>query len=340
MNQPRFWSAIALLSVGLWGARGYGDEIQFKNGDRLTGTIDSIDSGKISIDSKVGGKVAADVKDIKTFSTDHPILIKLADGTMARQAVASGPEGQVMVTPEGAAAPRAVEIAQIKQISAPGAHWSGNIVVGGLLARGNTQSESVNMSAHVQRRGEQDRFTFDAGYIFGRERVPGHGTHETANDLFGEAKYDYFLTEKLYAYGNVRAEHDTIAGLDLRLVPGVGVGYQWVETPSLGFNTEAGISYLHREFARDGSDDSVAARLAYHFNWKINEKVGVFHNFEYFPGLNRINNYFFNTDAGVRASLTEKMFTEFKIDYRYDSMPAPGHGPNDIRYILGVGWNF
>lgn len=339
MNQSWLLSAIVLLGVGLSVAPGYGDEIQFKNGDRLTGTIDSIDSGKISIESKVGGKVAADVKDIKTFSTDHPILIKLADGTVAREAVAPGPDGQVMVTPEGAA-PRAVDIAQIRQISALGSHWSGNVVVGGLLARGNTESESLNATAHLQRRGEQDRFTFDAGYIFGRERVPGHGTHETANDLFGEAKYDYFLSQKLYAYGDVRAEHDTIAGLDLRLVPGVGLGYQWVEEPSLGFNTEAGVSYLHRQFAHDGSDDSIAARLAYHLTWKINDKVGVFHDFEYFPGLDRINNYFFNTDAGVRASLTEKMFTEFKIDYRYDSMPSPGHGPNDIRYILGVGWNF
>lgn len=337
-NRPLLFAILLLLTASV--ARVYGDEIQFKNGDRLTGTVESIDGSKLTIDSKVGGKVAADIKDIKTFSTDHPIMVKLADGTVARQAVAPGPDGQVLVTPEGTAAPRAVDISQIKQINPPGAHWSGNVVVGGLLARGNTDSDTVNASVHLQRRGEQDRFTFDGGYIFGRERVPGHGKHETANDLFGEAKYDYFLTEKLYAYGDVRAEHDTIAGLDLRLVPGVGAGYQWVDQPSLGFNTEAGVSYIHREFARDGSDDSVAARLAYHLTWKVNDKVGVFHNFEYFPGLDRIGNYFFTTDAGVRASLTEKMFTEFKVQYTYDSMPSPGHGPNDLRYILGVGWNF
>jgi putative salt-induced outer membrane protein YdiY len=316
------------------------DEVQLKNGDRLTGTVESIDSGKLLVDTKAEGKLSVDLKDIKTFSTDHPIVVKLADGTVARQNVSAGPDGQVMITPEGAAAPRAVEITQLKQINAPGAHWSGNIVVGGLLARGNTDSESVNASVHLQRRGEQDRLTFDAGYIFGRQRIPGDGKHETANDLFGEAKYDYFFTEKVYGFGDVRGEHDTIAGLDLRLVPSAGAGYQWVDTPSLGFNTEAGISFIHREYAHDGTDDALAARLAYHFTWKINDKVGVFHNFEYFPGLNRIDNYFFDTDAGVRASLTEKMFTEFKIDYRYDSRPAPGRGSNDIRYIIGVGWNF
>ena len=66
----------------------------------------------------------------------------------------------------------------------------------------------------------------------------------------------------------------------------------------------------------------------------------VFHDFEYLPGLDSINNYFFDTDAGIRADITEKMFTEFKVQYQYDSRPAPGRGSNDIRYILGVGWSF
>ena len=103
----------------------------------------------------------------------------------------------------------------------------------------------------------------------------------------------------MYGFGDVSAEHDTIAGLDLRLVPSLGVGYQWVETPTLSFNTDAGISYVHRQFAHDGSDDSVAAQLAYHVKWKVNDKVSVFHDLEYYPALSRIDNYFFTANAGV-----------------------------------------
>ena len=335
MRTTWLWAAL-LASAAVASA----DEVQFKNGDRLTGTIVSMDDGKLTIDSAVGGKVTADLKDIKTFSTDHAMVVHLADGTVARRAIGAGPDGQVTVVPEGGAAPRAVELGQLKQIGQPGAHWSGNVTVGGFLARGNTNSDSLTIGGHAERRGETDRFTVDAGYIFGREHVSGHGTHETANDLFGEVKYDYFLNEKLYAYGNVRAEHDTIAGLDLRLTPGVGLGYQWFESPKFSFNTEAGISYIHRSYAHDGSDDAVAARLAYHLKYKFNDKVSAFHDFEYYPGLDRIDNYFFDTDAGIRTSLTDKMFAEFKVDYRYDSRPAPGRGSNDIRYIVGVGWTF
>ena len=118
------------------------------------------------------------------------------------------------------------------------------------------------------------------------------------------------------------------------------MGYQWVDKPRLSFNTEAGAAWLYRSYTHDGSNDNVSLRLAYHLAGKLNDKVGLFHDFEYFPALDRIDNYYFNTDAGIRASITEQMFTQFKIEYRYDAQPAPGRGPSDLRYILGVGWNF
>ena len=44
--------------------------------------------------------------------------------------------------------------------------------------------------------------------------------------------------------------------------------------------------------------------------------------------------------AGIRTTLTDKMFAEFKVQEQYDQRPAPGKGKNDTQFILGVGWNF
>jgi hypothetical protein len=38
--------------------------------------------------------------------------------------------------------------------------------------------------------------------------------------------------------------------------------------------------------------------------------------------------------------MTARMFTQFKIEWKYDAEPAPGAEKNDLRYILGVGWQF
>ena len=46
------------------------------------------------------------------------------------------------------------------------------------------------------------------------------------------------------------------------------------------------------------------------------------------------------TDAGLRVSLTEKLFNELKVEWRHDSSPAPGADRNDLRYLVSVGWQF
>lgn len=153
-------------------------------------------------------------------------------------------------------------------------------------------------------------------------------------------KYDKFWTQKFYSYATARLEHDRIALLYYRVTPGVGVGYQWYESPGFNFNTEAGVSYVHEEFDNDGSNDFIALRLAYHIDKKLNEKVGLFHNLEYLPAFEDPGDYLLNTDAGIRADVTKNFFSEFKVEWKRDSTPAPGALQNDTRFVLGVGWSF
>ncbi|MGB7157078.1 MAG: hypothetical protein WBD40_03365 [Tepidisphaeraceae bacterium] len=57
------------------------DEILFKNGDKLTGKIVSADAGKLVIETAVAGTVTVDMANVKTFSTDAPLDLRLKDGS-------------------------------------------------------------------------------------------------------------------------------------------------------------------------------------------------------------------------------------------------------------------
>jgi len=245
----------------------------------------------------------------------------------------------VAIAPGGALQPQNIPLAQVKYVNFKEG-WTGNVVAGGSLVRGNTNTDTFNASGRLVRRGERDRITLDAGFLYGRQQTPGDGKHETANDWWIGGQYDYFFTPKFYGYANARVERDVIAGISLRLTPGGGLGYQWFDRPDFHLKTEAGVSWLYRDYSHDGSDETVAARLAYHVDKKLNKQVSVFHDFEYFPGLESLSNYYFDTDAGVRADITDHMFSEFKVLYKYDARPAPGKGSSDQQFILGVGWNF
>jgi putative salt-induced outer membrane protein YdiY len=323
-------------------ARANADEILFNNGDRLTGTILSADDGKLKIKTAVAGEVTVELKDVKTFTTDQPITLHLKDGNVIKDKVSAATTQNVVQTVgTGAVTPQDVDLTLVEKLNPPPVKWTGSLVAGAIISSGNTESENYNLSFDAVRRAEVDRLSFAAGYYFGRQTDPDTGVESTTTDnWFVQGKYDYFFTEKFYGYANARVERDRIAALDLRFTPGVGVGYQWVESADFNFNTEAGITWVYEDYETGDSDSHFAARLAYHVDKKINEKVKLFHNLEYLPSLEDIDDFNVNADAGLRATLTDNMFGEAKVEWRYDATPAPGAEKNDLRWVLGVGWTF
>lgn len=339
MNRSVLAAAVATaLAAGTASA----DEVVFNNGDRLTGTVVSAEGGKLTIKSAVAGEIKVDMKDVKTFSTDQPVELKMADGSVIKDQVKAAPEGSGQVETAGTGNVRAqpVSLTEVKQINPPPVRWTGSVLAGGLITRGNSDTDSFNVGADAVRRSEDDRTTVSAGYLYGRQKVPGGDKVTTVDNWFGAAKYDYFFAPKWYAYATMRVERDNIADLDLRVMPGLGVGYQWIEKPDLNFSTEAGVNWVYEQYADDGTEDHFAARLAYHFDKKINDRVTLFHNLEFLPSVEDVSDYNVNADLGLRVSLTKRMFSEVKAEWRRDETPAPGKTKDDLRYLLSLGWGF
>ena len=333
---PRGAIALALAA----GAAGlaYADEVQFSNGDRITGKIVTVDGGKMKIKSAIAGEVEVDMKDVKTFTTDGPIEIRMKDNTTINQKVTAAGDGQVKVE-QGTVQAQTLPLANVKKVN-PKESWEGSVVAGALFARGNTTSDAVNVGFDITKRTEKDRIHFDGQYLYGRQKDQSTGEKSTTTDnwkVFG--KYDYFFNEKLYGFASLLLERDRIADLDIRMIPSVGVGYQWVDQADFHFSTEGGLAYTYERYKdSDDSNGALSLRLAYHVDKKLNDKVGVFHNLEYYPSLEDISDYLLKADAGIRADFTEKLFMEAKVQYNYDSTPATGAHETDLRYLLGLGW--
>jgi putative salt-induced outer membrane protein YdiY len=339
-----FHARIVLLSCALCAAvplAARADEIVFNNGDHLSGDITALAGGKLTVKTEVAGEIKVDLKEVKTFSTTHPIEIHLQDGTVLHQSVNTADAGRITTAGSPQIKPQTLSLSAIDSINPPAAHWTGSITASGLLARGNTNSDAFSLSADAVRRGDNDRITLGAGYYFAKSKDPATGdSATTADNWFLLGKYDYFFTKKFYGYALTRVERDRIADLDLRLSPGVGVGYQWFDRDDFHLSTEAGLGWVYESYANDGTDNHPSARLAYHVDKQLNDAVKLFHDLEYLPSLDSLSDFNLNADAGLRAALTKTMYSELKIEWRYDATPAPGAHKNDVRYMLGVGWQF
>jgi len=340
--------AFGFLLVLFCAGSALADEIIFKNGDRISGTITDADAGKVSIDTPLAGPLHVPMDQIRTFDTDHPITLKLHDGNVVTDRIARDADGHISIGGTGTVRPQSVALADIKNINEPPPHWTGSITVGGTLTTGNSKTETFNAAFDAVRRGENDRITFDAGYFLANEKNNGGNRTTSTDNWFISGKYDYFFTKKFYAYGNAKFERDRIAHLDVRFTPGGGVGYQWVESPDFNFNTEGGLTWVYQRYTTGVTDDHVALRLAYHVDKAINDKVKVYHDLEYLPSLERIDTYNISSDIGLRTTLYKNLFAEIKAEWKYNSKPPNtvppfGNGKtykNDVRYMLNVGMTF
>jgi putative salt-induced outer membrane protein len=317
----------------------FGGEVLFRNGDRLTGTVTEGTDGKLTIDSAVAGKVTVPLDKVKTFTSDEPVEFKMKSGEVVKLPVVAGPQAGTVVLPE--TKPETVALSDVAAINPNHKKWSGSLQAGGVVTSGNSQTETLNAEVDAQRRGEDDRLTFKGEYLYGRQKDNGTGQSKTTTDAWlASAKYDYFFTKKFYGYGLMKAEHDRIADLDLRLSPSVGVGYQWVESAKQNFSTEVGVGYVYEDYSTRASNDYVSARAAYHYDRTLLDNLNLVHKFEFQPDVEDLRKYLVNADVGLRTDFTKQLFAELKVEWKYDSEPAPGARKNDFRYILSVGYQF
>jgi putative salt-induced outer membrane protein YdiY len=319
------------------------DEVRFLNGDRLTGKILSATGGKIVIKTEAAGEVTADLSKVATFSTDEPVRIQVGERRpQVETQISSGPQGQVAARTAPDAPPQPLPIVDITAINPPLPAWHGSVALNGLFTTGNSETQQLGFTLGLSKRWEDDRLSFFGEYSYGHQRDPNTGVSSTSVDYSQAwAKYEHFFTPKLYGYGLVKFERDGVAGLNYRFSPSAGVGYQWVDQPAFKFSTEAGLAYVYEDYESTGGRDFWGPRLAYAVEWTPVQPLKLYHNLEYLPSFSDFTgDYLLNANAGLHAGVWRGLFTDLRIEYRYDSEPAPGRKKDDTRIILGAGWEF
>jgi putative salt-induced outer membrane protein YdiY len=321
-------SRIAILLIAvllLTSSPAEADEVIFKNGDRLTGTVTRVGDGKIVVETATIGTVTAKLADVQSFTAKAGVAQATQPASRPTTVAAAPAPAPVKAEPPKPAEKR----------------WSGSVTAGAIVTRGNSNTETFRAGIEAVRKDKANTLSLKAGYAFGQQEDRATGDENTTTDnWFGQARLDHNLSERLYEYALIRVEQDRVAELDLRLSPGVGAGYRWVKSATTNFNTEAGVAWVYEQYSNNRSNQHLAVRFAYHFDKKLNDKVSLVHNVEYLPNVVDWSDYILNVDAGVRAMLTASMFAEFKAEWRRDSTPAAAAHDDDLRYTIGVGWKF
>jgi hypothetical protein len=277
--------AFVFLTLSLCAAT-YGDEIYLQNGDRVSGLLQEISPGAFVVDTPYAGQLTIAREAVAGVTTEAVVTVFLQDGGVTVGRLVWGETGQgidagqgpaplplehlaeavrpgvdMEPEPEPEASPTAAAETAAEEIPVVPSPWSGMVESGLSLRSGNTDTTDFTVSAKVMYATGGHELTLKAAGAYGE----ADGLINTRR-ASGEARWQYYTSERSYLYMLGGAERDDGRKLDLRLSAAAGAGYDFLETETRTLSADAGLEYTWARwepFTPWGRDEATStARMA------------------------------------------------------------------------------
>jgi putative salt-induced outer membrane protein YdiY len=324
---------LPLCAFLLLAAPAAADQVTLTNGDRITGTVDSLGGNTLTV-ATPHGQLKIPWGDIASLVIEDPILVTVGDAAPAEVRIAAGDAaGRVMLNPGGS-----VELIQIVALTRPipPLSFTGGANAGMMTTGGNTDVNSLRLDGDATIRQAANRYTASA--VINRAKDRGLETAENWNTSFN---YDRFLTPRLFVNANSIFTNDKFRDLDLRTALGAGLGYQVIDTPLVKLTANGGLGWVNENFDIAEDDSYTAARESAGLDIAIvPDRLSFFHQHDGYFGVTGEDNLFVKMKNGVRLGLLGGLVTTIQHDLDYDRSPAPGRKNTDRTFALTFGYRF
>ncbi len=316
------------------------DTVVLKNGDRLTGEVDSISGGRLLLETDYAGRLPIRIQAVESVAAPAEFHVRLRGGGYLDGRFE--PEGAIqrLVTTGGESRP--LELAAISSASRTGdaladlaSGWSTQADLSGSLSTGNSETEAVNLL--VQSTLALDWTIHDVNLLFGREEAEGVRVREQLDLDYG---YKRFFADKWFALGNAEYYRDELKEIDLRITLGGGIGYQVWQDSFGALSVGMGASVVFDEIGAKAKENPAWRwELDYNrFFWSKQFELFHRHSLLVIPDSGR--GEVVEASTGLRVAINERLDTHIRVDHRIDTKPPVGAEKTDVTYNLGVGFKF
>lgn len=230
-------------------------------------------------------------------------------------------------------------------------NWT--IGLGGTLNTGNTRTFAFSSNSHFQIKRSEHQLTMDVTGIYGlaalRDDTTGDfsGWNPNAGNVFGQVRYDYFLTTNDALVAAVQARHDRFAGLELRFQGQLGYLRNFVNEESHRFWGEAGYDLTYDDFfyeqerlmmlpAPDPSQVVHSARVFLGYDNHLNEAVTFLTGVEALFDFQDESNVRLNVISELRSKLGANFQVSLQHTLRFDGVPPEGKATLDNILVVNL----
>jgi putative salt-induced outer membrane protein YdiY len=326
---------LAIFAACLGAITARADEVQLKNGDRISGTIVRMENKVLTIKTPYSGDLSIKWEAVAAISTDSSVHVGLSDDTSAHGALFPAEEGRLSLKAEKVEEPWTFDIDDVEVINPPPDYrWTLRLNAGVDIEKGNTDSEEYHLDTRFFVRTERSRYTVWA------ELDKEYASNDLTEDsTFSVLKYDHFFTKKWYGWLATLIETDEFKDLNLRSVTGAGPGYQFFESPLRNLGVETGAVYVNEDFD-EGEDQEYGAlswRLEYdQYFW--DNRVQFFHWQYGLWSVDDSEDVAIYTRTGLRIPLVKGLSATLQYNWDLDNSVPRGEEEIDERFLFTLGW--
>lgn len=316
--------------------------VYIENGDSIRGEITGVADHTLLLQTSYQGRLEVPFKDVKRVAG-------LANGD--EQDGAGGGPGEAETVDRAAAGDRNVdsggteERADDRERDADDETlgpqperrrdlWSGSLSAGGNRQTGNTDRTSATFDVEAARETDFDKLSLLFRYNYAEE-----DDSVTARNVYGQIGYDYDITARTYWLLETSLLSDEFRELDLRTTSSAGVGYRWIDRDDIQLATEAGLTYITRNYESGDDENGLSARLAGIFEWDVSETFSFTEEIRLYPALGNGSDIVKN-EAGIKSQITNAWYLHLRHVIDHDTDPPEGLKKTDTKLILSLGYDF
>jgi putative salt-induced outer membrane protein YdiY len=326
------------------------EQVTLKNGDRVTGTIVSMDGKKLTVKTDYAGAITIDRDAVAQFSSQQPMVVTKTDKQVVTGAVNTQDSSVVVNGASGAQTIPLTDVAIIRSPADQAAYekslhpgflegWGGGGNFGLGLARGNSDTTNVALGFNADRKTTTDEWSIVATSLYSTSTA-NNVTTPSANNFFGAIRYDRNLTKRLFAFGLFGGGYDHLQLLDERLSPSGGLGFHVIASKTTTLDVLGGIGYTYENYSTGLVNNFINATVGEQFGHNFTPSTAITESLYLFPYLNDAGNYRGAFNFGVASKFYRALTWNLNFGDVYNSVPVPGKRDNDLQLTTGLGITF
>jgi putative salt-induced outer membrane protein len=213
------------------------------------------------------------------------------------------------------------------------AAWKGAGEAGLVIARGNTQTDTINLKLGMSNEVDKWKHTLELAAL----RSTSGGAKTGDRYQFGWQS-DYKYSERGFVFGALRYESDKFSGFSYQASETVGVGYKFINTEKVKFSGQAGVGVRQLKNSISGvkaSDAIATAGLDYANQLTATTKLVDKFRVETGSKNTLMGNFF-----GVEVKMSTALSLAVGLDVRNNSKPPPGLKKTDTLTTANVVYAF